>query len=59
MLKIRNRKRQKFIIDVIEDGEKVPKPVMSRGKVNSESRTNMIDRMEEDGFIVVDEDDSG
>jgi len=59
VLEIRNRKRQKFIIDVVKDGEKVPVPLLSRCKVMSEGRTKMIDKFEKDGMIVVTEDDSG
>jgi len=59
VLEIRNRKKQKFIINVIKDGEIVPVPLLSRSKVMSERRTKMIDRFEKDGMIAVAEDGSG
>lgn len=59
MFTIRNRKRQKFIIDVIKDGELLPVQLLSKKKIKSEARTKMIDKFEKDGMIVVTEDDPG
>ena len=61
--KIRNKKRQKFPIEIVENGEIKLVHINAKGKVFSEEKTSRIKELEKRRIIsvteVVDEDEDG
>ena len=56
MFEVRNRKNQKFNVDVIvDDGDKKTRELKSKEKILTEQKTKMLENLEERGLVRIKE----